>query len=210
MSDLCSLDDVKGYLGLDAQGVTSQDALLTRLVSAASAWLEGEIGRVLGQTAITGETYSGDGTVYLRLRNGPVISVQSLTIDGAPVVQQTADVEGWVLQDDTLYLAGAASGVGMLITGPYGQAFSPTLLTTLRYTVGKANVVVSYTAGYPLDAIPGDLRQAAVELACDAYNRRSRLGVMSKVVGGESVTFQTLSLGPGIQGVIRHYQRVWL
>lgn len=206
MADLCSLADVKGYLGLDAQGVLTQDDLLKRLISAASARIQSLIGRQLVQSDRT-LTWSGDGTTYYRFVDGPVTAISSLSVDGATIAARTSTTEGWVLVDDQLYLSGpSGGGSGFVQAVPYSQQLSPTKISTLRFTVGNANVVVAYTAGYPSGSIPEDLKQATVVAAADSYNERNRLGVMSKGIAGESVTFQTISRNSFVQDVIDSYR----
>jgi len=201
--DLCAAADVKAYLGKNDAG---DDTLLAGIVSAASAWLASQIGRDITSQAYN-ETRSGDGTGALRLRQSPVITVQSLTVDGIAVTPRDANNEGWALQDDWLLLSGPSSGAGM--SGPYGPYVSGTKMTTLRYTIGLANVVIGYTAGYA--TVPPDLKQAAVELVGETFQRRDRLGMMSRSLGGEVMTaFQTLSLNVSLKSTIAAYQVVRL
>jgi hypothetical protein len=203
VGDLCSLADVRQYLGFE-DAVTTADALLTRLVSSASSWIQTQIGQQIAQQAYANEVHSGDGTTGLRLRYSPVVSVQSLVIDGDTVSARTATDEGYALQDDWLWLSGP-SGSGGGIFGPYGPVPSPTRATALRFNPGNGNVLVSYTAGYA--TTPDDLRQAAIELAGETFLRRDRLGVMSKTVAGATTQYQTLSLSLGLSGVLDQYRR---
>jgi hypothetical protein len=201
MPDLCSADDVRAYLGLSL-AASSVDDLLPRLVSASSAWLIGQIGQPIASTAVT-DVLSGDGGFSQRLRFSPVRSIQSVVIDGNTIPPCTDTTDGWSQQDDWLWLSGPKNAAGALPWGPMGPYMSPTRMTTLRFTVGNGNVVVGYTAGF--DPVPEDIRQGVVELAAEAYQRRQRLGVMSKSIAGESITFQTLTLTASLKGLIAAY-----
>ena len=55
------------------------------------------------------------------------------------------------------------------------------------FTRRAQNVVVTYTAGY--DTVPPDIAQACIELVCQRYRERTRIGEVSKALGGgETVT----------------------
>ncbi len=202
MADLCSRDDVKNYLGLLGT-YTADDTLLTGLVTAASSWLEGQVGQPFSSQSRPNELYSGDGTMSLLLRYTPIISVESLTIDGNTINVRDQNNEGWILQDDRLWLSGP-SGTGGVTGGSFWPALSPTRMTALRFTVGNANVAVSYTAGFTV--IPSDVKQAAIEIAAETYQRKKRLGIMSQNVAGETISYQTLTVNVGLQGVIDRYR----
>nr|DAY36891.1 MAG TPA: PORTAL PROTEIN, 15 PROTEIN, HEAD PROTEIN, VIRAL INFECTION, TAILED.2A [Caudoviricetes sp.] len=63
-----------------------------------------------------------------------------------------------------------------------------------------------HTKGY-LDA-PDDVRFACCELAALRYKEKSRLGEVSKDVGGQTVAFSQKDLSDFGRAVIRHYKRV--
>ena len=188
--DFCTLSDIRGYLGLE-ESFTSDDATLARLAMAASAWLKTAIGRDITST-IYDETYNGDGTQSLVLLNAPVQTVYSLTVDGVAITARTATDAGYVVQNDRLYLSGALNTGLSSRSGTY-------------FARGFANVEVQYMAGY--SSVPDDVKQAAIYMASEAYERRKRVGIMSRGIAGEATTFQMLSLDPWIQTVINNYKR---
>ena len=80
--DLVSMADVKAYLGGDLQ--SNDDAVLSRLISAASAFFVTACARpILSQSY--SEFYDGKGNGRLYLRQTPVTGVTSLSIDGVTV-----------------------------------------------------------------------------------------------------------------------------
>lgn len=77
---------------------------------------------------------------------------------------------------------------------------------------GVQNVVVNYTAGYtpitdPDSTIPYDLRQAVVEAISVVFKRRQNLGVSSKTIAGESITYILAQWPASSKAVLSYYQR---
>lgn len=207
MADLCTVADVKQYLGLDAQAVMSQDPLLAVFVSAASRWIQGAVGRSLALGTFT-DYFDGDGTTSLRIGVAQLNSVASVVVDGNTIQPRSDTSDGWFQRNDWLYLSGPTGSSGTLPWGPYGPYMSPTRMSTMRFPVGTGNVAVTYSAGYSLTGdpkVPDDLRYGVTLLAAEEYQRRNRLGVMSKGIAGEAVTFQTLTMHPVIQTILGTY-----
>ena len=181
--DLISLADVKAYLGGDLQ--SNDDAVLSRLIAAASAFLLAAISRPILVQSFS-ETYDGKGNGRLYLRQTPVISVASLTIDGMPVEQATSPGQpGWRLNGNVILL--------------FGHWFNRSL----------ANVVVAYTAGYA--TTPADIVEAVAELVGLRYRGRDRLGKTSESMGGMATTsYAQKDVSPFIASVIARYSKVSL
>ena len=78
MADLTTLANVKGWLGVTA---TTDDALLTRLISAASDTFRSGL-TARSRCSHYTETRDGTGGYVLPLSNYPVSAVSSLTIEG--------------------------------------------------------------------------------------------------------------------------------
>lgn len=71
---------------------------------------------------------------------------------------------------------------------------------------GIANVEITYTAGYA--AIPDDIKQACIELVCYRYKERSRIGEVSKSMGGQTVSFLQKDLPNFVKMILDPYRRV--
>lgn len=184
--DLTTLADVKAWLQLGAAPFpATDDALLTRLVTAASRFVETWLGRpVLSADWL--EVRDGTGGQRLVLANHPVTAVLSLTIDGLAIPPAPQD-----------------GGFGP------GYTFTATELA-LRgfvFTRRPQNVIVTYTAGY--DTVPPDLAQACIELVAQRYKQRSRIGEVAKARGAtETVTFSQKDLSDGVRAVLAQYRAV--
>src|SRR5579875_234108 len=103
--DLTTLANVKAYLAPPLT-TTSDDALLTRLVTAASQFVQTWLGRTIAETAYS-ETRDGQGGTRLFLRNRPVVSVASLTVDGVAIAPAAGPGQpGYLFDDSSLYPCG--------------------------------------------------------------------------------------------------------
>lgn len=159
--DLTTLPDVKTWLGL--ANVSTDDALLTRLVSALSAAIQSRINRTIASASYT-ETRNGSGMHALALTNTPVTAVASVTVDEVVIpARTTATGTGYVFDDHCVYLAGYC------------------------FSRGKQNVIVAYTGGY--QTTPNDLAQAAIELVAFCYREKDRIGEAMKVLAQGNVSY---------------------
>jgi hypothetical protein len=160
---------------------TADDALLARLVSAASAAILGEIERDIFSQNYT-EIRDGHGGQRLVLKNTPVTAVASVKVDGVSIPP-------------------AATGINT------GYRFTTTAVTLNGYsfTRGLGNVEIAYTAGYA--AAPQDLEQICIDLAALLYKERGRIGLESESLG-ESTTTYVKDIPEKIRKALRGWKRV--
>jgi hypothetical protein len=182
--DLTTLADVKAWLktGQSAFPITD-DALLTRLVTAASQYIQSWLNRPIASADYL-EVRDGTGGETLQFACFPVTEVTAVTIDGQTVPRATS-------------------------TGAVGYAFSPTQLSVrgYRFSRGLQNIAVSYTAGYA--TVPPDIAQACIELVSLRYRERSRIGELSRSLGGaETVAFSQKDLSDAIRTLLQQYRAV--
>jgi hypothetical protein len=135
--DLTNLTAAKAWLGLPA-APSPNDATLTALITAASRAIYAWLSRPALLPRVYSETLDGESQRVL-LRQWPVLSVQSVSIDGCAIMPVGAPLgrpgSGYLLQ-------GADSA-------PPGR---PQALDIFGWTVprGRQNVAVAYTAGYAI------------------------------------------------------------
>jgi hypothetical protein len=175
--DLTTLADVKAWLqtGQDSFPGTD-DVLLARLITAASQFIQIWLNRQIA-SADWRELRDGNGGQRLAFANFPVSAVLSLSIDGLAIPASPPD-----------------GGFGA------GYVFSPTELALRGYVFTRRaqNVAVTYTSGYPVT--PPDIAQAAIELVCQRYRERTRIGEVSRALGGgETVTYSQLDMGEDVR-----------
>lgn len=183
MSDLCALADVKTYLGITD---TNTDAVLTDLVSKASAMVEAFCNRTFGQASYT-ETLNGNGRAQLCLKNTPITAVASVAINDAPVSAAVgATGTGYVFDKLSVYLR----------PGGYPCTFSK----------GVQNVTIAYTAGYA--AIPLDVAQACIELVAHKFAKRSRIDKASETLGTQqTISFSQADMPAQVRTALKPYVR---
>jgi hypothetical protein len=184
--DLCALADVTAWLQTGQNPFpATDDALLARLITAASRFIESWLDREI-LAADWLEIRDGNGGQRLAFANFPVSAVLSLSIDGL-----------------TISPAPAGGGFGA------GYVFTPTELALRGFVFPRRaqNVVVTYTAGYL--SVPSDIGQACIELVAQRYRERTRIGEASKaLMSGETVTFSQKDMSDDVKALLSEYRAV--
>ncbi len=182
--DLTTLADVKAWLQTGQSAFpTTDDALLARLVTAASQYIQTWLCR---QIAPEDYLEVRDGTDGHRLQFAcfPVSAVLSLTIDDQVIPQAASSTaDGYRFSKTQLSLRGS------------------------RFNRGFQNVVITYTAGY--STTPPEIAQACIELVALRYRERTRIGEVSKSMGGaETVSYSQKDLSDAIKTLLQQYRLV--
>lgn len=182
--DLTTLADVKGWLqtGQNAFPITD-DGLLARLITAASQYIQSWLNRSIVLADYV-EARDGSGGKSLQFGCFPVTEVKSLAIDGQEIPRATASqVAGYVFSSTQLGVRG------------------------YRFSRGVQNIVVAYTAGYT--QVPPEIAQACIELVALRYRERTRIGEVSKSLGGtETVTYAQKDMSDAIRTLLLQYRAV--
>lgn len=187
--DLTILADVKSWLQTGQSAFpTTDDALLSRLITATSEYIQTWLNR---RIAVTDYSEIRDGTGSQRLQFGcfPVVAVLSLTIDGVAIPPAPPPSPG--------------SGITT------GYVFSQTQLALRGYYFarGAQNVEFSYTAGY--STTPPEIAQACIELVTLRYRERTRMGEVSKALGGgETVSYSQKDMSAAVLTLLQQYRVV--
>lgn len=197
--DLTTLANVKSWLSL---GTTNDDALLARLITAISIAIAGYCNQNLVSQSYAAVVLNGTGGAKLLLPEGPITAVTSLTIDGVVIPPRPAIGQaGYYFDTDFLYVDGYA------FTRPGDWPANPSLRSSYSGGQGAQNVVVSYTAGY--SPIPLDLEQAAIETVALRFKARERIGLKSKMLGGETMSYDLSALPATVVSMLeQNYIRV--
>ena len=182
--DLTTLADVKAWLQTgQATFPASDDALLTRLVTAASQYIQTWLNRQIAAADLL-EIRDGTGGHRLQFACFPVTAVLSLTIDGLDVPEAVP-------------------------FNAAGYRFSSTQLSVrgYRFNRGAQNVVVAYTAGY--STTPSEVAQACIELVALRYRERTRIGEVSRSLGGaETVAYAQKDMSDAVKTLLQQYRLV--
>ena len=109
--DLTTLDNVKAWFSPPLTS-TSDDALLARLITATSQFIQTWLNRAIASQAYV-ETRDGDGGPTLVLANAPVTAIASVTVDGLAIPPAPDSVsKGYVLEAGAVSLRGSCFTAG--------------------------------------------------------------------------------------------------
>jgi hypothetical protein len=215
--DLTDLDTVKGWLKNNKNPAGDADDYSIQLcITACSMWwlrqtgLGNESGinaaSPLNSQVTYTETYDGNGSNTLYLRNRPIVSVTSLTICGVTIQQSTAwGVPGWVVDQSgkCIKLRGAGGGNTMSFT----TIGYPGLVLGQWFIEDVQNVTVTYVAGFSVT--PLDVQLAVTQQVGQNVKRKEWIDVASRSMGSGagSITFRKWTLAPEVQQVLTDYTR---
>lgn len=187
---LATNTQVKDYLGVSG---STDDTLLTTLITRAQAMMERYCNRIFEEDTYT-EDHSG-GAATVQLKNTPVSAVTSVS---------SLDASG----NATAYAATSYrfDGDTGIITLTNDEDFyfrdsvvGSSALEASSFPCGFKNIRVVYTGGY--SSVPADLVQVCVEMAADLYQNRRLNPRMAQenIGGGQSFTAK------GGDDMMRHY-----
>lgn len=189
----------KLYLGITT---SADDNLIERLIDAISDSIEKYCERRFKQTAYSNELYDGSGGSDMVLKNYPVISSETFTLEersGSDNINSFSTISG------NLYFVKYDRGIVALSGSTFIKA-------TQRYRV-------SYTAGYNFDNTTpgatlesvglGDLEEAVWRLVGNSYrDRHTSDAIESESIGNYSVTFRReIAMAADIKAVLDRYKR---
>lgn len=181
-SDLTDLATVKAYIFHgNATPPTTDDPLLTRLISAASEYIYSSL-----KTVVTSATYTevrdGHGGQKMMFANIPATAVSSLKINGTVIPAAVGQGAGYIFTENLIAVRG------------------------YQFSRGIGNVEISYTAGYT--TVPADIVQCCVELVALRYQERKRTGQVSLNIDGQTVTFSQRDEPAAVTSVLNAYRKV--
>lgn len=174
---------VRAYVGATS---TNDDTELQTLCDAAANGIETWLNRIIQTTSYTTVT-DGNGKTQMLWPDYPVTAVFGVTIAGvaANAIASPTDFtsQGYRFDQHRIVLQGG-----------------------LLFTKGTLNVSLTYTAGYA--TIPPELLQAAVETVALKYKQRQTIGISSKSLAGESISFVQSDFPKSALGIMANYKRV--
>jgi hypothetical protein len=190
MPSYATLTDLKTHAGIPADGA---DALLQALLDSASQWIDGYTNSVFSTVAVAAENYDGRGAPSILLRLRPVLSIDSVALDGGAL-----DAEQYALVDGAWLVAAAQCGfcprLGYLEDTGEGAGATGGACATAVWPRGTQNVSVDYTGGYT--AVPAAVAQACALLAAHWFREDQRGGAAAESYGPRSVTYRDAGDAP--------------
>ena len=200
MSGMCSLADVKTWLGITD---TTKDARLQLLIDTVSAQMVGYLGYEAHYSTYTSERHAINNNQLMYLNAAPIQAVSAVTLAGVTINAGTAD------QDYQFDPTDAKAGCIYRGVGWCGNYYTRNM--TYDPVAGKRDVVVTYTAGwyYPDDAqyvlgasnsLPLAISSACIKEVSNTYRRMAARaeGLTSYKEGGISWGWATPGTGSGM------------
>lgn len=180
---LTTLQKVKEWLGITDN---KSDVVLQQLIDSCSDFIEQYLGRVILEAEYT-ELIDGTGSLTQTLKNYPITAVSMLRINN--IVQSIIPISNF-----------NTTGVKFEGRQLIGQ--------NVRFTCGKRNIYLTYTAGYAV--VPPAIEQACTEMVSMKFKneRGDRLGVSSKSLAGESISFFHGDMSNGVRVVLEQFRNV--
>ena len=195
--DLTTVAAAQSFANVTAASAPQLSDQYQALITSISKWIATYCSNNFDQRTYA-ETRNGRGQALLGLRNGPVTAVSSLVNDGVAILPATGPPwnNGYVFSTHNIAL--------------YGYCFSRCY----------AGIQIAYTAGYitpgmnaldpvtyPTVNLPQDLQQACIETVADRFYSKSNIGVLSRTLATETVSYTNLNMPPSAKLVIDRYMR---
>lgn len=205
--DLTTLEAVKRWAEVKSD---AEDNDIQMCITAFSRYVLIKTGRdVISQVKQFSGIYSGENTNRLYLRNFPIVSVESVLVDGISLpISSSYGAGGVIIADQRRSLAirvnagASAEGFSSMTGWPVS--------TGRLFSRGIGNIQVLYTAGN--DGVPPDLEMACREAVSTNYKRRAWQDLASKSLSasgaGGSTTYRDWHLSPGVERVLLNQARL--
>jgi hypothetical protein len=160
---------------------TSRDALITQLIAEISDQVEVETGREFIEASRT-EYYDGSGREVLLLRQGPLVSITSVSS-----IEYGDDGAGNQTETATIVKPSERFSGGLRSEGDNGRAWIR--LRSGFFVPGQRNYKVVYVAGFSTStaALPAAIVHKATTDVAVEYYLREAAGLMAKTVGDSTI-----------------------
>lgn len=197
---LTTLNRLKTFLGISG---SSNDALLLTLINTVTDFAENYCDRRFKKTAYSNEVYDGNGSNRLLLRQYPVVSGESFTLEQR---DSRTNNSSWSSIDSELYFVKNSEGI--IEFAPGG-----------KFAEVPQHYRVSYTAGFNFDNQGGgntmeqvgiaDLEFAVWKIIAKSYNqRKDSSNVERESIGDYSVGYlKTAMTDLQVAEILRKYKR---
>jgi len=192
---------------LDISG-TADDDLIDRLINAVTDFVERFCDRRFKQTDYSNEVYDGNGTNRLFLRQYPVVSGKTFTLERR---DSYYNEDSWSTIDSEHYFVKEDEGIIIYVGGIVSEG--------AVFVKAPQHYRVTYTAGYNFDnKTPGntledvgigDLEVAVWKLIGKLYNNRKlSTDVKSERLGDYAITLQKEGMiEPEVMEILLKYKR---
>ena len=237
MADLCTLAELKAYLGItptwakataysvgdNVRANNAQYSCITAGTSAAAgAGPSGTTSDITDNTVhwkYVAPALANDDALLAQLITAASTQIEAICDRAFATDSYTLDASGngrrrLMLPESPVTAIASVSVGGVAIQARasvtstgWVQDGDSIVLDGYTFDRGTLNVSVAYTAGY--DTIPVDLDFACVETCASWYRRKARVDEKSKSIQGEVISFSMADFPATAMRVINSYRRVW-
>ena len=177
---LVTLEDLLQWANTGQNNPAAATPFATEIINGltqAVYWAVGRTPPMLTEQTAFIEIYNGSGSDVLYLLNAPIVSVASVTVNGLSFPASLAYGQaGYFVQQDGKSIAlrsGAVSGYPFPAVYGYNRQ-------GYKFTRGRGNVVVTYTAGY--EDCPADIYLAVLKQGKVFLDKRLREDLASAMI----------------------------
>jgi hypothetical protein len=141
------------------------------------------------------EYYDGPGGTRMFVRNPPISSISSLSVNGVAIAASAVPTSAGYVIDATRKSIALRSGAGVGRNAPR------------VFCQGIQNVHLVGMAGF--DRTPFDIQQAVTQMVAENYKKRQWIGQSSQAManGAGTVSFRDWAIAPDVAKVIDNYSR---
>ena len=168
---LCTLSDLKSWLGIDALD-TSKDTILTMIINSVSKKYENYCNTKLEETTIVNELYEGSGNtnslVLNNLNVSKVNKIEFLINDVWETVYEYKELPDITIDTYGMTIENSLGLIKMNCLIPSKNGFDM-LTSNPNYTVKYPNVRISYVCGF--NPIPSDLSFMCVKSSARQFTQ---------------------------------------
>ncbi|WP_026470033.1 head-tail connector protein [Alkanindiges illinoisensis] len=112
-----------------------------------------------------------------------------------------------VLTDPHILAINSITIDGRLIpAGQYRHADWWLILDCACFSRGRRNICIKYDIGF--DTVPADIENAVIDLVALGYKEKDRIGLQSKTLAGETISYFTGVFSERSKMVLQQYKRV--
>lgn len=179
MADITTLANLKQWLRITD---SANDTLLQRLATASSDFIKTYLNRdIFSQSYV--DVMDGVGGYKKVMENYPITAVSSVMVN-----QQSIPAS---------------------VNGSNGYTFNQWRVALIGYVFkrGVSNVTIQYVAGYT--TAPSEIEQTCIELAALRYRELDRIGLISKGLAGETITYSQKDFTNSVKTSLEQYKRVF-
>lgn len=179
MADLTDLASVKTtWLKIST---TTDDAILSALITAASAQIENYLQRSIGVEGEVTENRNGSGTPMMVLKKWPLTDLSEVLINGVSIPASVNGSYGWITNpwdEETLPIPPAT----VQLVGALGYGAPGIFLR------GAMNVTFNYTAGF--ETVPAAIKTACNMLVGALYREKDAIRQKSVTLGTQTTAYE--------------------